>query len=110
MPIEITGRHPPEHRLEVGDVILVSRELRDKETKKPFQWKYFAMVTKVGRGHQRLEHIILDEKEREPKPLFWSDHAGTEFHVWYLPEAEWPDGVYAFRTKLILEGRIDLDL
>jgi hypothetical protein len=116
MPIEITGAHPPEYRLRAGDVIMVHRKLKDKETKEPFWWKYFAVIIEVRNRHQNLvTHMILDEKYREPMVLYMRDFTGdTEdpdprLKLWYLPESEWPDGVYAFRTKLILEGRIDLD-
>lgn len=113
MPIEITGAHPPEHRLKEGDVVMIRRKLKDKETKKPFDWTYFAVITRVM--HRVIvEHVILDEKEREPTTLYLrdltSDEEDRKLRLWYLPEAEWPDGVYAFRTKMILEGRIDLDL
>lgn len=116
MAIEITGAHPPEHRFTPGDVIMVHRQLRDKETRKPFVWRYLALVTKVGRRADiAIQHIILDEKEREPTTLYLSmvdvqSGDGRLVRLWFLPEAEWPDGVYAFRTKLILEGRIELDL
>lgn len=105
MPIEITGAHPPEHRFKPGEVIMVRRTLLDKKTKKPFDWRYFAIALRVGRS-QALQVCILDGREdREPFLLFaQSNHDQT---VWFLPEAEWPDGVHAFRTKLILEGRIE---
>jgi hypothetical protein len=106
--IEITGAQPPEHRLEVGDVIMVHRELKDKQTGKPFTWKYFALITdKKSRSNFVFQHIILDEREREPTWLYAHDYAGTSFHMWYLDPDEWPDGVHAFRTKLILEGKVE---
>lgn len=106
MPIELTGAHPPEHRLEVGDVVMVRRRLHDKETKKPFDWTYFAVITQVM--HPGIfQHLILDEKEREPRLLYAAEATAEDLRVWYLPEKEWPDGVYAFRTKAILEGRCD---
>lgn len=115
MPIEITGAHPPEHRLEVGDVVMVRRRLKDKQTKRPFDWTYFAVITRAyGRRAGLYETMILDEKDRQPMLMtlrdLISDEEDRKLRLWYLPEAEWPDGVYAFRTKLILEGRIDLDL
>lgn len=103
MPIEITGAHPPEHRLKPGDVIMVKRKLKDTHTKKPFDWTYFALVTQVRRAG--LKHIILDEKDRVPTYIIIG--YSVDMRVWYLPEAEWPDGVHVFRTKLILEGRVD---
>jgi hypothetical protein len=103
--IELTGAHPPEHRLEVGDVVMVRRKLIDKETKKPFDWTYFAVIAAVGKSHRVFGHVILDEKDRERTMLMIS--GDPHVRVWYLPEEEWPDGIYAFRTKAILEGRLD---
>jgi hypothetical protein len=106
--IEITGAHPPEHRLEVGDVIMVHRELKDKQTGKPFTWKFFALVTRAGarpgRAARMIWCVILDEKEREERQLATYDEQTT---IWYLAPDEWPDGVHAFRTKLILEGKVE---
>jgi hypothetical protein len=48
--------------------------------------------------------VLLDEKERKPQTIF----LGHGVTVWYLTPDEWPDGVYAFRTKLILEGGLDM--
>lgn len=106
MPIEITNAHPPVYKLEVGDVVMVHKELHDKQTKHPFTWKFFAVVTKVGDRYQRMfQCLVLDEKERKPGTVFL--HVG-DTTVWYLTPDEWPDGVYAFRTKLILEGGLDM--
>jgi hypothetical protein len=106
--IEITNAFPPEHRLQTGDVVMVRRTLRDKDTNKPFDWRYFAVVTRVDRVDRlrAMMHLILDEKDRQPTTL-WLIKPKEEQQVWYLPEEEWPDGVYAFRTKAILEGRVD---
>jgi protein involved in polysaccharide export with SLBB domain len=45
MPIEITEAYPPTYKLEVGDVVMVHKELHDQQTKRPFIWKFFAAVT-----------------------------------------------------------------
>jgi hypothetical protein len=103
MPVEITNAHPPAYRLEVGDVVMVHRELTDKQTKKPFTWKFFGVVTKTV-TRRVFACITLDEKKHEVTVFY--DHPNTT--VWYLTPDEWPDGVYAFRTKLILEGGLDM--
>lgn len=106
MPLELTNAHPPVHRLAIGEVVMVHKELTDKKTQKPFTWKFFAVVTQVGaKYHRAFQCMVLDEKQREPITIF-HDHAGTT--VWYLTDDEWPDGVYAFRTRMILEGRLDM--
>jgi hypothetical protein len=108
LPIELRSHHPSEHRLQVGDVVMITRPLKDKVTGKPFEWKYFAMVTKLARRNDSVfQHIILDEKEREPTMFYRTDFTETGLRIWYLHPDEWPDGVHAFRTKLILEGRIE---
>lgn len=106
MPIEITGAHPPEHRIRPSDVLMIRRQLKDKETSKPFDWTFFAVVIRVVRS-SAFQCMILDDKpDREPmmvRPGIFDE----KFRVWYLPEKEWPDGVHVFLTKLILEGRLD---
>lgn len=107
MPIEITGAHPPEHRLKPGEVVMVKRKLIDKQTKKPFDWRFFALV--LGAQRWRIVLYILDGKHREAPSTMSLAELGdpTQTQLWVLPEGEWPDGVHAFRTKLILEGRIE---
>lgn len=107
MPIEITGRDPSDHQLQPGDVIMVHRKLRDKQTREPFTWKFFAVVTKIPRSNFVFQYVILDEHDRKPTWIYVTDYAGTDFHIWYLDPDEWPDGVHVFRTKMILEGRLD---
>lgn len=110
MPVEITGAYPPEHRLKPGDVVIVSRRLFDKQTKQPFTWRHFGVVTS-NIGTRAIRYIVLDEKRRERDSIVWFgedfNEDGADIHVWYLPEDEWPDGVHAFRTRFILEGRLD---
>lgn len=107
MPIELTGAHPPEYRLKVGDVIMVRRRIK-KKGEEPFWWRHFGVVTKVTKSVGRVFfYQVLDDKpDRKPIALLVGPES-KEATVWYLPEAEWPDGVHALRTKLILEGRLD---
>lgn len=98
--IEITRPHL---RLKPGDVLMVHRELTDKKSKEPYTWKFFAIVLRLLRAGVAVE--ILDERtDRKPMILGFSDPL---VHIWYLSDEEWPDGVHAFRTKMILEGRLD---
>lgn len=106
MPIEITGAHPPEHRLQPGDVVMVRRQLIDKKTKKPFDWRFFALVLNIGPRQRFVQWIILDGRE-DREPVATRMDFSEDFQVWFLPENEWPDGIHAFRTKVILEGRFE---
>lgn len=83
---------------------MIDRGLLDRTTKKPFRWKHFGVVLRAV-GSRLVEYMVLDEKpDRKPQ---WFGIKDNEDRFWYLPEDEWPDGVHAFRTKLILEGRLD---
>lgn len=83
--------------------------MQDKETKKPFTWRYFMIATKVIR--QRIVHGIRlgapEGKDKTSLLLAEPFHPDGLTSVHYLPPDEWPDGVHALRMKLILEGRID---
>lgn len=86
-----------------GDVLMVAMELEDKQKKgKTFTWRFFALVLKISRG-QRCEVLVLDEKEREPMALSFL-RPNIVIHL--LDEDKWPDGVHAFRTKAILDGKV----
>lgn len=106
-PIRLDCVHPPRVRLKPGDVLMVHRELKDKRTGKPFMWKWLGVVTKPlsrNRGAFMIRFGAPEGKDRVAI-MFGEDDAVQG--VWFLPEEEWPDGVWAFRTKLILEGRLD---
>lgn len=99
---------PGQRELVIGDVLMVAKELDDKHKKgKTFTWRFFALVTKVSRNQRLVEVLVLDEKEREPMRLPFND-ARTTIH--YIPDGEWPDGVHAFRTKAILDGRVEIGI
>lgn len=98
--------YPLPVELKVGDVLMVHQEI-EPEGEKPFTWKYFAAVCTepIRRRFACIIGIlVLDEKDRKTKLLNLEDH---RYSVWYIPPEEWPDGVYAFRTRFILEGRLD---
>lgn len=104
--IEITGAHPPEYRPKVGDVIMVHRRLFDEQTKERFWWRYFAVVTRLSPWV--AHHMILDDKpDRKETMLYTYAFDPGDLRIWYVPDDEWPDGVHVFRTKMILEGRLD---
>lgn len=94
-----------ERKLVPGDVIMVARKMRDKVTKKPFDWKFFMVVTKHkrwivrgyvvgGRGHLKDNELTLG----------LDDDKNTAH---YLPIEEWPDGIHAFRMALIMQRKIE---
>jgi hypothetical protein len=102
--IEITGAHPPRVRLKPGDVVMVRRKMRDRHSDKPFVWKFLATVYKSNSPYRlRLIRFGADEG-KDVMDVHLSDDRNT-VHV--LTEDSWPDGVHAFRTRLILEGRLD---
>lgn len=107
-PIRLDCVDPPRIRLKPGDVLMVHRQLRDKETGKPFTWKWLGAVKKPLRrgGGAVIIRFGAPEGKDEIAMNFGRMEADDE-GVWLIPQEEWPDGVWAFRTKLILEGRLD---
>lgn len=84
----------------IGDVIMLSRQLVDKQTKKPYTWRFLAVVVKVKKRTATL--IRLDNEADMTVDIF--DH---RWEVRTLDECAWPDGARVIRMKLIMEGRLD---
>lgn len=92
----------------VGDVLMIKRVMADKDTGKPYDWRYLMVVTELKQRGLHIAGLRLGAEEgRDMVYLYLPSHErrGIEAH-WLAPE-EWPDGVHAFRMKLILEGRIE---
>jgi len=89
--------------LNPGDVVFVSREMRDKETRKAFNWRFLGAVVRVG-GRDTIQVEQFGQERDKPLMLTLLDAKNT---VYFIPPDEWPDGVHAFRTRLILEGKLD---
>ena len=85
---------------EPGDVLLVTKEMRDKATDKPFDWRYFAIVVEADRHHIKVFRVGAD------KDIVFTLLTVTCKEVRLLDPSEWPDGVHAFRMRAILEGRV----
>lgn len=109
MAIEITAAYPRTHNLKPGEVFMCRRRIKPKQHgEKPFDWRFFGLVLRAHRS--AFVYIILDERAESRGPLMISYnelHDPEMFQLWFVPESQWPDGVHAFRTKLILEGRIE---
>ncbi len=89
--------------VKAGDVLMVAMELEDKHKKgKTFTWRFFALVLK-SKNRMAVEVLVLDEKEREPMAL---SYLRPNIVIHLLDEDKWPDGVHAFRTKAILDGKV----
>jgi hypothetical protein len=92
--------------LQVGDVVMTTWHLKDKTTGRPFTWRWFGVVMRVARSYTiEVWRLGAPKGAEEELTIRLRDGRITAY---YLPEAEWPDGVWALRTKLILEGRIDI--
>lgn len=98
-----TGR---ERRLVPGDVLMVARKMHDKQTRRPFEWRFFLVVTRHKRG--RVAGMVVGtEHERlkdEELVVAFSDEKNV---IQFLPMDEWPDGVHAFRLAMVLKGQIE---
>jgi hypothetical protein len=105
--IELDDSHPPRVRLKSGDVVMVHKLVeRPRDGSKPFWWKWLGTVVRAQRHQTVVIRFGADEGKDE---ITFNRHSmGTDnMKVWFIPEEEWPDGVHAFRTRLILEGRLD---
>jgi hypothetical protein len=100
--------HPPRVRLKSGDVVVVHIWLDKPKYGKPFMWRWLGTVVKtIGARGARVIRFGADPGKDEITIGFGSPTEREDEGVWFLPEDQWPDGVHAFRTRLILEGRID---
>lgn len=107
-PIRLDAVHPPRLLLDVGDVLMVHVRLKDKQTGKPFTWKWLGAVKKPHPRSTGALVIRFGAPEGKDEIFMNFGRLGADDEgVWLIPEAEWPDGVHAFRTRLILEGRLD---
>jgi hypothetical protein len=105
--VKLDGSHPPRLRLKVGDVLMVHKKIKPKDGGKPFIWRWLGTVVKtIGTRGVKMIRFGAPEGKDEMTVGFGSLNDEGE-GVWFIPEDEWPDGVHAFRTRLILEGRID---
>lgn len=100
----------PGNWLFVGDVIMVNQNGLDRRTSKDFTWRWLGVVVKQPSrltssyaGYAVRLGALDDERARM---LFYDADRMT---IHRLPEAEWPDGVWAFRTQMILEGRLEIE-
>lgn len=92
-------------RLQPGDVVMVSREMTDKRTGRPYDWKFFMVVTEHKVRARMLKGIVISNSEKfkdQVAKLTWS--AANTIH--YLSMEEWPEGVSAFRMSMVLRGLI----
>lgn len=88
-----------------GDVVVVAVELRDKTTGQPYWWKRFCCV--IGKPLNRRYVTLLTLKMR-PEERDMRDVDVTKDVVTKLPEDQWPQGVVAMRTKLIMQRIVKL--
>ena len=92
-----------------GDVVMCCRKMRDKRTNKPFDWKFFMVLTETTDELDSLvEGWVMGATSEHLKDNPLKLHVGDEKNViHYLPIEEWPDGVHAFRMQLILQRKIE---
>lgn len=98
MPVPITSGFD----LRIGDVVMVQRDMEDRDTGKPYVWRYFVIVTEPGRWFARGLRIGA-EKGKETTTVKFDE--GWEIQL--LAMSEYPDGVHAYRMMHILKGNIE---
>jgi hypothetical protein len=101
-----------ERELHVGDVLMVARWQRPRDKEPHISWRLFFVVTKPpikGRTVVQARGTYIGYKDAREVNLRIYPAGSDAFNViHYLPQEEWPDGVHAFRTALILQRKIDL--
>lgn len=106
MPALINADHRTAE-LSSGDVVQVARKMRDKNTDKPYIWKFFAVVQ--SDEWDQITCIPFGAvNERREDQLMVVDLEDNRNTVYYLAPEEWPDGVHANRLRMILTGLITI--
>ena len=91
-----------ERQLMPGDVLMVGRPIRHKDTGKSFNWQFFLVVTKHKRWFVKGLRIGAPEGKEEMSVEI-SDEQWT---VQFVPMEEWPNGIHAFRMAMVFKGLI----
>jgi hypothetical protein len=94
-------------RLEPGDILMVNSAFKPKGTNSYKPWKFFVIVLSANR-YKIVGLRIGTDWEDKDRSILILPYNGYKTTCYYLPEAEWPDGVCAFRMKAVLEGRVEL--
>jgi hypothetical protein len=87
--------------LRSGDVLMCSRYMPACGHHSAYTWRFLGIVLTSARSYLTKVHRIGRE---EPMMLRNDDRWELDL----LDEDEWPDGVWQTRTRLILEGVVDL--
>jgi hypothetical protein len=88
----------------VGDVLMVKEIFISAD--RPRAWRWFGLVHSQGYGWCKCYRLgAVEENLRMVRIARVIVDGG---YVQPLHPDEWPDGVHAFRMKLILEGKIDI--
>lgn len=91
----------------VGDVLMVKQmvKFRGETHEKP--WRWFAVVETTDKKGRLARIYRIGADGDEPRYLSIKALRMDE-HIWLLHPDEWPDGVHAFRAKMIMTGKIDI--
>ena len=101
------------HVAHEGDVVMVAMQLKDKQTGKPFPWRWLGIVTKTRSstitvirfgvpGGEEISKISKRPKDEHILSLY-----DELIVVRAISEDAWPDGVHAFKMQLIMRGRLN---
>lgn len=89
MPTLLSGRHPPEVRVQPGDVLFVDRK-GDKEpiSGERASYREYVLVQEI---HGSLLYVWRLAHDKSAN-LYFFDH---DVVIYFVPEDEWPDAVHA---------------
>jgi hypothetical protein len=90
-----------QRQLHPGDVLMISRDIKDKVTRKVRKWQFFMVVTLHKRWIVDGIRVGAPKGKEEMQVTF--DDVWT---IQYLEPDEWPTGIHALRMAMILKGLI----
>lgn len=88
-----------------GDIIMVSRDMKDKETRKPYTWKWLGVVMRVGKRGRSVKLLRLGAYPPDDVVSIILEDDRWDIRV--IPEEHWPDGARVLRMRAIMEGRVE---
>jgi hypothetical protein len=90
-----------------GDILMVSRDMTDKKTGKPFTWRFLALVLRTTKRRSSRIGGQLDLLRLDTGADMSLDPRDDRWDIRLIDEDNWPDGARVLRMRAILEGRLD---
>jgi hypothetical protein len=93
-------------QLNPGDVLMVERNVKPTDGRKPFIWKLF-LVVEVHKKWIVRGWVLGGNGYYAENPMTIEIGSSKVKSMYFLPMEEWPAGVHVFRMAQIMKGRIE---